>query len=268
MNKRTILYFLIFSAIAAGCSKTAEVAPEKVPDDTQLKTLFAVAPKMCINKIIDADGKKTNGVVLKNNRWPESKKVIRVKFLNGDSYLQGKVMTYAGKWSLYGNVTFVKESVASKSDIRVAFKFDGDEGSWSYIGSDAQYIDKAEPTMNFGWFDSKTSEEEFSRVIIHEVGHAIGLAHEQASPGVNIKWNKNNVYWYYQRPPNSWTKAQIDYNIFFKYTAADAYYSPFDPISIMQYPVDPRFTTDGKTIGWNTVLSPIDKIVASRLFPK
>lgn len=51
--------------------------------------------------------------------------------------------------------------------------------------------------MNFGWFTNYTSDTEFSRTIIYEFGHALGLHHEHQSPTANIQWNKEKVYEYY-----------------------------------------------------------------------
>ncbi|RYE21467.1 MAG: matrixin family metalloprotease [Sphingobacteriales bacterium] len=272
MYKRLIVFLLAFAVTVTSCRKAEVVTPAPdvaANDNKQLEALFAgEPPHMCINKqVIDADGKKTNGVVLRDKYWNNGKK-IRIKFMNGTTFLRAKVLTYARKWSEFANVTFLKVEGDEAHDLRIAFKFNGDTGSWSYYGTDARLIDKSGPTMNFGWFTATTDEAEFSRVIIHEIGHALGLGHEQSSPAVNIKWNKTNVYWYYQRPPNNWTIAQIDNNIFQKFTPEQVYYSPFDPKSIMQYPVDPRFTTNGQTIGINTILSSMDKIVISKVYPK
>ncbi|RCH53699.1 peptidase M12 [Mucilaginibacter hurinus] len=268
MTNRIKVYFLALTIVVAGCAKKAEIAPESETDDARLLELFSGdAPKMCINKAVGADDKHTHGVVLRDKFWSNGQK-LRVKFMNEDSFLHGKVLKYASKWMQHANISVQLVTGSAPSDIRIAFKYEGDETSWSYIGKDAKLIDKTKPTMNFGWFTKTTAEDEFSRVIIHEVGHALGLAHEQSSPAVNINWNKANVYWYYKQPPNSWTTEQIDYNIFYRYPASQVYHSPYDPKSIMQYPVDPRFTKDGIGIGWNTVLSSIDKIVIGRVYPK
>ena len=48
--------------------------------------------------------------------------------------------------------------------------------------------------MNYGWFDSETTDDEYRRVVLHEFGHALGLAHEHQSPGVAIPWNEQKVY--------------------------------------------------------------------------
>jgi hypothetical protein len=116
------------------------------------------------------------------------------------------------------------------SDIRISFT--PGIGSWSYIGTVAKSISQSDPTMNFGWFDDETSDEEFSRTIIHEFGHAIGCIHEQASPVVDIPWNKPAVYEYYLKN-DGWDKAKVDANVFAKAVQADTLNSRFDNTSIM-----------------------------------
>jgi hypothetical protein len=177
-------------------------------------------------------------------------------------------MKYAKAWEPYANITFVKVGAKDASDIRVGFKINGDQGSWSYLGRDALRINATNATMNFGWFTNTTGEKEFSRVVTHEFGHAIGLAHEQASPVASIPWNKPAVYAYYAGSPNYWTRAQVDYNIFFKYGKKTTQYSVYDSKSIMQYVVDRSFTTNGSSIGSNYVLSNMDKTFIATVYPK
>jgi len=61
--------------------------------------------------------------------------------------------------------------------------------------------------MNFGWFDDNTSDSEFSRTVIHEFGHALGMIHEHQHPLAAIPWDKDKVYTYYAGYPNYWSKV-------------------------------------------------------------
>jgi len=146
-------------------------------------------------------------------------------------FVRSKVIQYATEWSLYANLTFnfMARDAPGDSDIRVSFT---PGGSWSYIGTGAKTIPQTEPTMNFGWFDDETSDQEFSRTVIHEFGHAIGCIHEQASPVVDIPWNKLAVYAHYLEV-NGWDKDKVDHNVFRKAEQASTLNSNWDKTSIM-----------------------------------
>ena len=143
--------------------------------------------------------------------------------------------------------------------IRVAFM--QGEGSWSTIGNDALSItNDHEPTMNYGWLTPNSSDDEIAQVVLHEFGHAVGLAHEHQNVTGGIKWNKDEVYRELSGPPNNWTKAQIDHNMFDRYDETIAIYSEFDPKSIMLYPIPKTWTLDGYGAGFdNNELSDNDK---------
>ncbi|KAL7910081.1 hypothetical protein GGI35DRAFT_447812 [Trichoderma velutinum] len=191
-------------------------------------------------------------------------RTLRVRFLSDPgSYIRGKVEKYAHVWSQYANLRFVFGQ-SEKADIRISFV---PGGSWSYMGTDALLINPNEPTMNYGWFNNRTTEEEFSRTITHEFGHAIGCIHEHSQPFANIQWNKPVVYEEYARS-NGWTTQVVDANVFSRYSTTDVAATAFDPISIMEYPIPKGFTTNGFTVGWNTRLSPTDIAFIQRVYPK
>lgn len=55
----------------------------------------------------------------------------------------------------------------------------------------------------------------FARVVYHEFGHALGLAHEHQHPHDNctdeIDWPR--AYAFYAAAPNNWTSEQVDANL-------------------------------------------------------
>ncbi|KAH8679674.1 hypothetical protein BGZ60DRAFT_427995 [Tricladium varicosporioides] len=198
--------------------------------------------------------------------WPNGSELV-VNMWGQSDFVRRKVIQYANEWSLYANITFrfMDRDAPGDSDIRVSFT--SGIGSWSYIGTGAKTISQSNPTMNFGWFDDETSDEEFSRTVIHEFGHAIGCIHEQASPVVDIPWNKPAVYEYYLKNDN-WDKGKVDSNVFAKAVQANTLNTKFDNTSIMQYPYPPELTLDGSSAGWNRVLSNLDKTFIMRCYPK
>jgi hypothetical protein len=218
-------------------------------------------PRVCLDVILPRDGFE----LATTNAWNNGSR-LRVHFLGGSSFLQGKVREYARKWEPHANISFdfVDDPDA---EIRVAFKMDGT--SWSAVGTDAlnaEWFPPGSATMNYGWLKQGSDEQEFSRVIIHEFGHALGCIHEHQNPAGGIPWNKDAVYRYYA--DRGWDKARVDQNIFRKYQLDQSQYSEFDKESIMLYPIDKELTDGKMEVGWNRKLSKMDKEFIGKIYPK
>ena len=190
-------------------------------------------------------------------------RTLRVRFLDGEPQVQNRLESFAHQWSDYANIKF-DFGADPNAEIRISF---AQAGSWSYIGTDALSIPKNQPTMNFGWLTMATPNDEYSRVVIHEFGHALGCIHEHQNPATDIPWNKEAVYDYYAGPPNNWTRMQTDINLFTRYSATLTQFSQFDPESIMLYPIPNEFTIGDFEVGWNRVLSSADKQFVATLYP-
>lgn len=195
-------------------------------------------------------------------KWrPE--RTLRIKFLDGVSEVQAKVEGFAHQWTQHANLKF--EFVAdTEAEIRISFQ---GPGSWSYIGTDALSIDLEEPTMNFWWLGPGSADAEYSRVVLHEFGHALSCIHEHQHPEADIPWDKEAVYRYYGGPPNNWSRAQVDRNLFRKYDSTRTQFSEFDRQSIMIYPIPNEFTVGDFEVGWNRVLSQTDKAYVGVMYP-
>lgn len=215
---------------------------------------FGVAP---------AAAERARMAILTGRKWKNGR-TLRVGFMGGDPAVRDKVQFFAKQWMDYVNITlqFVNDPGA---DIRVAFV---PGGSWSYIGTDALGIPTGQSTMNYGWLDPTTPDDEYSRVVLHEFGHTLGCIHEHQHPEAGIPWDKPAVYRYYMGPPNNWTKEDVDNNIFDLVPASQTQFSAFDPTSIMCYAVPNSLTLGDYEIGWNRVLSQTDKQFAAVAYPK
>ncbi len=184
---------------------------------------------------------------------------LHVRFMGGAAQQRRIAMEQAKWWSDVANLAFAFDD-APNADIRISF--DGNDGAWSYIGTDAKGIPANAATMNLGFLDGGTAA--------HEFGHAIGLAHEHQNPAGGIQWDEQAVIRAMAGSPNFWTEAQTRHNILRKYAANQVNGTEFDPASIMLYFFPAEWTTNGIATSRNEVLSALDKqfIAGAKMYPK
>jgi len=203
--------------------------------------------------------------ILTGTRWQNGKS-LKVRFLNGIGAIQAKVEQIAKVWEEHANLKlqFIQNGNA---EIRIAFKWNGDRGSWSTLGTDALLRSQTRPTMNFGWLETNTSNDEYNRVVLHEFGHALGCIHEHQNPSGVIPWDKDAVYAYYMGPPNNWTKEDVDHNLFAKYSQESTNFTEFDRESIMTYWIPNEHTIGDFEVPRNKQLSTTDKSFIKAIYP-
>ena len=181
---------------------------------------------------------------------------IKIKFLGGTEAQKQYVLTALAQWSEIVNLKFLIMA-SGKTDWRISFT---NSGSWSYVGIDCSSIPSNQATMNIGWPGVD--------VCLHEIGHALGMAHEQANPNGGICWNKPVVYAALAAPPNNWSKSMVDSNVFYKYDTTKVFTTPFDGVSIMQYSIPDTWVCDRKGFPGGKTLSATDRVFMAGIYPK
>ncbi len=229
---------------------------------TALRENPANAPALRVRPGSRARVPKRELALITAKRWLPGR-TLKVIFLDGQKEVQDRIVPYFHEWTNHANVHF-EFGDDPRSEIQVSFK---DPGSWSYLGTDALLMPDGQATMNYGWLAPWTDEEEYARVVLHEVGHALAAIHEHQHPEAGIPWNKPAVYQYYAGPPNNWDKDAVDRNLFQKYGKEITNYSAFDRQSIMLYPVPKEFTDGTFEVGWNRGLSATDKRFMGEMYP-
>jgi len=198
----------------------------------------------------------TRAALQKDAKW-KAGDPITVAFMSGDEKLKQRVRDVARRWVAPGlaNLRLVFNDDPDP-DVRIAFQ-QGD-GSWSTVGATCHNVPKDKPTMNYGWIDANSTEEDLRSVVLHEFGHALGLIHEHQNPVAGIHWDRNAVIQELSGPPNSWSVQEIEFNVLKPAAPEDVEATTMDPKSIMMYPIPVKWTTDGFSAGFNSDLSDMD----------
>jgi serralysin len=183
---------------------------------------------------------------------------------NGSDFIREQVKQYARVWEQYANIKFDFINNFNAAKIKVDFINNGQ--SWSWVGRDVLFNPLQLYTMNFGWFDAATLPDEFSRVVTHEFGHALGFLHEQQSPVSPIQWNLPKTYAYFKKSDN-WDPAMVDAQVINKYSRNNTNFSSYDRFSIMHYEVPPELLLSGPGAPSNTQPSETDKKFAAMWYP-
>lgn len=210
---------------------------------------------------------RTRIAVERRKLWRPGR-TLQIRFMDGSETQRRRVVEHAREWTKHANLRF-DFGDHPEAQIRISFTFDPG-GAWSAVGTDALHrpsFPLHEPTMSLGWLQDDTEDKEYSRVVLHEFGHAIGCIHEHQTPIGGLRWNREAVYAFYAAPPNRWSRDEVDEQVISKYAKSEIRGTAFDPDSIMLYEFPAELLQDGKGTHENHKLSPSDIAFISSVYP-
>jgi hypothetical protein len=242
----------------------------------------------------------------RDKTWGPGAKVT-VAFNGGSPELRDQIAGVAKTWSEHakieldfrsetGHRTWSPRDEAYAAQIRIGF---ADRGHWSMVGTDSSdplVAGPGDPSMNFQGFAVELPHD-WSAVVLHEFGHALGFHHEHQNPSGGcqdqFRWHDDpgyvptrdiwgqfvadrkrrrpGLYTQLGGPPNNWPKSKVDSNLG-RLANEEAYTtSTFDATSIMKYFFAADMFVDGDRSrcfsARNLELSHLDKQGAAAAYP-
>jgi serralysin len=227
---------------------------------------------------------KGRAAFLKGVEWNQGQ-TIRIAFLKSPFSFQGKTLdpqytrekadfvrrVITSDIAPLVNLKFEWDVDISTSDVRIMFV--PRLGAWSYLGTQSKSIAKNQPTMNLGWIDDDTNFDGIQYkgtgvVVIHEFGHMLGMIHEHSRADAKLDWNKPVIYRELAKPPNEWSRDDVDKQVFETYDVDSFNGSAYDTSSVMHYIFPPEWFLTNPRLPIVTHLSPLDKQWISKTYPR
>lgn len=205
--------------------------------------------------------------VLTTKYWGQGGVKLGVAFLdNPAADLKARLLAHFNAWGgQSANVVF-REASASLAQVRVTR---GPGGYWSYLGTDVLSIrDKSKPTMNLQGFTMASREEEFRRVVRHEVGHTLGYPHEHLRREVIGRLDPEKTLQYFRRT-QGWDDRTTRSNVLTPLEDRSIMGTPqADETSIMAYQLPGSITRDGRPVVGGADINAADAAFCAKLYPR
>lgn len=190
---------------------------------------------------------------------------LKILFLDGTEQEQEEVSKVASTWTKYANIKMsfykVGEISLPKADIKISFNAVGNQ-SYIGIGSRSQKNTHSMSLSNL----SKSLKSLRRATILHEFGHALGLAHEHQSPKRTISFDRERLL-AYCKDTLGWSEDSC-LNNYKKLDEKGYIIYDYDHKSVMHYSL--HGSIFGKEDLWtpvNTFLSLEDKLSIADLYP-
>jgi hypothetical protein len=173
------------------------------------------------------------------------------------------------EWTKYANLNFDYVESNSEAEVRAAFGnlYVEPGATYAFMGMQSADLSSDKPTLYLGLLH-EMAEKDKRRLVLHELGHILGLFHEHQNPNCTnfIEFKKPDIYEFYLRT-SGWTPDTVDAQIVKPYEVP---YRAFDPKSIMMFELPPQVTRYPGPLRprLNEELSESDKAFIARLYPR
>jgi Astacin (Peptidase family M12A) len=221
------------------------------------------------------------GVFNQLNLWNPGSS-LKACFYDGEPALKAFFSRVARAWLQgaalqidFGNSPAYRDcSEIPKADMRITF---AQKGNWSFVGTDSlnpKVIEKG-PSLSIetkGIPFERLNKQRMEEIVLHEVGHALGLLHEHQSPESKCEeeFNWGKIF-EYGRNYLRWDERTIRTNFEAYFVSPRLRTTPYDKLSIMHYSLPEWMFKNGKNsrcyIRQPTTISNLDRSTILAAYP-